>query len=61
MFPWQKSSKSDARRNPRLSQGGSSGPQHSSRAAVLVAGLRYSQRLQPLPDSLKDRLEPVQW
>ena len=61
MFPWQKSGKSDIRKQPWLSQSGKASLQHPSKGAVSIGGLRHSQRLQqPLPDSLKDRLKPVQ-
>ncbi len=61
MFPWQKGGKSDVRKQLWLSQSGKASIQHPSKGAVSIAGLRHSQRLQqPLPDSLRDRLKPVQ-
>ena len=61
MFPWQKGGKSDVRKQPWLSQSGKAVSQHPSKGAVSIGGLRLSQRLQqPLPDSLRDRLTPVQ-
>lgn len=61
MDPWQKGGKSDVKKQPWLSQGGKPSLQHPSKGAVSIGGLNHFQRLQqPLPDSLRDRLKPVQ-